>query len=84
MASAIGMQMSLFLLGLSSGLQLGEQRYARKVNQLPEMGAGGETVFWVISFEPLTLNGSSTNQSTFKLNSLVRALVEHPAKLMAF
>lgn len=45
MASAIGMQMSLFLLGLSSGLQLGEQRYARKVNQLPEMGAGGETAF---------------------------------------
>lgn len=38
MAPAIGMQMSLVLLGLSSGLQLGRHRYARKVNQLPGMG----------------------------------------------
>lgn len=38
MALAIGMQMSLVLLGLSSGLQLGRHRYARKVNQLPGMG----------------------------------------------
>lgn len=38
MAPAIGMQMRLVLLGLSSGLQLGRHRYARKVNQLPGMG----------------------------------------------
>lgn len=40
MAPAIGMQMRLVLLGLSSGLQLGRHRYARKVNQLPGMGRG--------------------------------------------
>lgn len=44
MAPAIGMQMKLVLLGLSSGLQLGRHRYARKVNHLAGMGAGGETV----------------------------------------
>lgn len=38
MAPAIGMQMRLVLLGLSSGLQLDRHRYARKVNQLPAMG----------------------------------------------
>lgn len=58
MAPAIGMQMSLVLLGLSSGLQLGRHRYARKVNRLAEMGAGGD------SLEPhLTLNAFDTNNS---------------------
>lgn len=71
MAPAIGMQMILVLLGLSSGLQLGQHRYARKVNQLAGMGAGGETVFWVIGLEPhLTSNVSGTNQSTFKHKQL--------------
>lgn len=51
MAPAIGMQMSLVLLGLSSGLQLGQHRYAWKVNQLAGMGAGGETVFCPISLQ---------------------------------
>lgn len=49
MAPAIGMQMSLVLLGLSSGLQLGRHRYARKVNQLPGMGreeGGGVAGGW--------------------------------------
>lgn len=41
MAPAIGMQMRLVLLGLSSGLQLGQHRYARKVNQLAGMGGRG-------------------------------------------
>lgn len=71
MAPAIGMQMILVLLGLSSGLQLGQRRYARKVNQLAGMGAGGEAVFWVISLEPhLTSNVSGTNQSTFRQQQL--------------
>lgn len=69
MAPAIGMQMNLVLLGLSSGLQLGQHRYARKVNQLAGMGAGG-----VISLEPhLTWNVSGTNQSTFKHKQLTYA-----------
>lgn len=42
MAAAIGMQMRLVLLGLSSGLQLGRRRYARKVNQLAGMGSEEE------------------------------------------
>ena len=86
MAPAIRMQISLVLLGLSSGLQLGQHRYARKVNQLARMGAGGETMFCVISLEPyLTLNVFGNNQSTHsKIYILYRGLVEHPEKLMAY
>ena len=74
MAPAIGMQMKLVLLGLSSGLQLGQHRYARKVNQLAGMGAGGETVFRVIGLEPhLTSNESGTKESTFKNKQLTHA-----------
>lgn len=67
MAPAIGMQMKLVLLGLSSGLQLGQHRYAWKVNQLAAVGAGGVIVFWMISLEPdFTPNVSSANQSKLR------------------
>lgn len=51
MAHAIGMQINLVLLGLSSGLQLGKHRYVRKVNQMAAVGAGEEAAFWVTSLE---------------------------------
>lgn len=41
MALTIGMQISLVLSGISSGLQLAQHRYARKVNQSARMGGGG-------------------------------------------
>lgn len=41
MAPSIGMQMKQVLLGLSSGLQLGQRRYAGKVNQWAGMGGRG-------------------------------------------
>lgn len=52
MVAAIGMQMRLVLLGLSSGLQLGRHRYARKVNQLLGMGReeGGRAARMVRQF----------------------------------
>lgn len=69
MAPAIGMQMSLVLLGLSSGLQLGRHRYARKVNQLPGMGGWGSD-----SLEThLTSNAAGTEKSTFKNEQLSSA-----------
>lgn len=65
MAPAIGMQMSLVLLGLSSGLQLGRHRYARKVNQLPGMGGWGSD-----SLEThLTSNTEVHIQKCLKLSS---------------
>lgn len=51
MAPAIGMQMNLVLLGLSSGLQLGQRRYARKVNPSAGMGAGRGQFLSYISFQ---------------------------------
>lgn len=70
MAPAIGMQMSLALLGLSSGLQLGRHRYARKVNQLPGMGredgggvagGGGGVGKWAV-WKPSRLGSTFKNK----------------------
>lgn len=61
MAPAIGMQMSLVLLGLSSGLQLGRHRYARKVNQLPGMGGWGSD-----GLESHRTSNAAGTESTFK------------------
>lgn len=78
MAPAIGMQMRLVLLGLSSGLQLDQHRYAWKVNQMAWKGGGGVDFYWLTSLDSvsndkyqqktpksLTTNGQLINNTLF-------------------